>query len=147
MDFLYCSTCALYVFAAACLLTICHFIDNCRGPTLDGSPPILPPPFSARENCTVCQELVDLAVANTPDYPTYQALRLSFSYACHTNTFKNFTTPGVDRSCYTDITTACEVLVTSLGEELSEVVWREWNTHYLYGGISDFACRYIHRCL
>lgn len=119
------------------------YTNDCHGPVQEGLP-ILPFKYSSGENCTVCTELVHLTAAAAPEVSTWQGFRETMERACHTIHFSKFKVPGT--RCVTDYSTACRILMQSLGDLLVDFMWREWDSAYFFGMLPDRVCTLAGRC-
>mmetsp|Transcript_10185 Transcript_10185/g.32190 ORF Transcript_10185/g.32190 Transcript_10185/m.32190 type:complete len:240 (+) Transcript_10185:22-741(+) len=120
------------------------YTNDCVGPVLPPKYPIIPPPFSASENCTVCTEVVALTQGVMPDKSTYQSLKEAMHGTCDTVHFTRFTYPPFD--CHTDLSPACKILVQSMTEAILDAMWALWDKYYFYGMLPNAVCQVIKRC-
>lgn len=120
--------------------------NNCYGPLLSGGSgrPDLPTPFSARENCTVCMDLVQLTMSAASDQTSYQGLQSAIQQSCYTNHFKKWAMPGT--KCKVNLSPACRLMLGTEGDLLLDTMWNLWDDHYWNGGLPFQVCSTIERC-
>ncbi len=122
------------------------YTDECAGPT--GDPyvePIVPEHWSGRENCTVCTELVHLAVSSLRDNFKFQSLLDALPFACNSMHVRKYTT-ALGPQCQEDYNVPCRILVESRGPRLAGYIWDHWDEFYLTGRLPLWACREVQYC-
>ena len=120
--------------------------NDCYGPLPPGKVNIIPKPFSGRENCTICEQLVHLTVAVAPEMASYQALQASMNYACYSTHFKKFQIPGCGATCEADYEDACRLMVATDGDDLMDNIWNEWDGFYWVGALPRKVCEIAQKC-
>lgn len=120
--------------------------NECYGPTHPGEQSLLPPRFSARENCTVCMDLVHLTMAAAADKTSYQGLQSAMQQACYTVHFRKWLVPNT--KCQVDLSDACRVLVGTMGSMLLDSIWSHWESGsgYWNGVLPNHVCSVLQKC-
>ena len=120
--------------------------DKCLGPTGDpGLKPILPPRWSAEENCTICTEVVHLATSTLADNFRYNSIFDALSRACASNHILNYSFP-TSPTCHDDYSIACRILVEARATRLANFIWDFWDLYYWEGKLPVWACRDAQYC-
>jgi len=118
-----------------------HFVQAC----FEGDLPPLPRRNTPEEECVVCKAVVASVVSLAGDTVSNQGLRDALRGVCDTAVFKAF--GAVDDSyCRIDLSLACIILYHSHGLQIADEVWRQWDAHYLYGGLPGAVCSELRRC-
>ena len=99
--------------------------NECYGPLLGSSQPELPKSFSARENCTVCMDLIQLTMAAVADTTSYQGLQSAMQQSCYTPHFKKWLQPGT--KCELNLVPACRLMLGTSGDLLLDTMWNLWD--------------------
>ena len=122
------------------------FLNVCYGPTEGTKWTKLPTLYSARENCTLCQDLVHLTMAAAPDQASYQALHYAMSDACYSPHFKKWTAPGT--KCNRNYKDACKLLLGTIQDDLVDHMWELWDSKdgYWNGGLPNKVCQHVKKC-
>jgi hypothetical protein len=122
------------------------FENECYGPTRDGALKKLPELYSARENCTLCMDLVHLTMALAPDKASYQALQYAMADACYSPHFTKWTMPGT--KCIRNYKDACRALLGTIGDDLADYAWELWDTKegYWNGALPNRVCQRVKKC-
>ena len=120
--------------------------NDCYGPLPPGKVPLIPKPFSAKENCTICETLVHMTIATAPEMASYQALQASMGQACYTIHFKKYGIPGCGATCEAAYDDACRLMVASEGDNLVDNIWAEWDGYYWVGALPRKVCEIAQKC-
>jgi hypothetical protein len=123
--------------------------NKCFGPVKAGNIQALPSRFSARENCTVCVDLVQLTMAAVADKTSYQGIQSAMQTACYTTHFKKWLNPEAP-SCELDLQPACRLLLATSGDILVDTIWNVWDDAqhgYWNGELPNTVCSRIQKCL
>ena len=122
------------------------FQNECYGPTPGSELTKIPSLYSARENCTVCMDLVHLTMSAAPDQASYQALQFAMSDACYSPHFKQWTAPGT--KCNRNYKDACKLLLGTIQDDLVDYMWELWDTKdgYWNGGLPNKVCQRVKKC-
>lgn len=110
-----------------------------------GAAPLLPPRFSAAENCTICQQAVALAVASVGDVTAHAGIRDALRWVCASQAMKEWGPVAVPR-CRTDLSAGCTILYHAVGSDLADAMWNAWDAGVLYGNLPDLACAAVGKC-
>jgi hypothetical protein len=111
----------------------------------EGDPPLLPKRFSAAENCSVCTEMVALAVSAMPDVTSYNGLSESLRQSCSAVAIRNFGRVS-ETYCRIDVSAACKIMFYSMGSTIADAIWDHWDEYAVFGGLPDVVCREIGKC-
>ena len=116
------------------------------GPVPKGQVAILPFPFSAKENCTVCTEAVSVGIATVPDVLSYENLRATLIGVCNSHHLKSFSYPGPAAKCKTNYQPACRILMNSMLEQMMDHIWELFADFYTKGLLPDKVCEKLAKC-
>jgi len=122
------------------------FTDECAGPTGNSSmEPVLPEHWSARENCTLCTEIIHLAVSTLRDNFEYKDVVESLSFVCTSAHISNFSSP-LNMRCQEDFTVPCRILVETRSTRMANFIWDNWDKLYFQGKLPLDTCREVQYC-